>query len=159
MTDETHIDGGGAEQVFRLIYRSHSLVDADDRTTVLGDIFNAARRNNRGLGITGALVVTDDTFVQTLEGDESAVRELFASISRDSRHDQVSVLEETSTDRIFGRWAMARVSADGGPDIRLLAHAGKGGIVAAPKDPSITPAQETLLAYMRGSIALDTLGS
>ncbi len=159
MNDSTHTDGGGAEQVFRLIYRSHSLVAPDDRATVLGDIFTTARRHNRELGISGALMVTDDAFVQTLEGEESAVRDLFASISRDRRHDQVVLIEETTAQRTFGRWAMAKVSTEGGPDIRLLSNAGRGGIVAAPKDPSITPVQESVLASMRGAIALDTSGA
>ena len=159
MTDTTSTDGGGAEQVFRLIYRSHSLVASDDRAKVLGDIFTTARRHNRELGISGALMITDEAFVQTLEGDESAVRGLFASISRDRRHDQVVLIEETSAPRIFGRWAMAKVSTEGGPDIRLLSNAGRGGIVAAPKDPSITAVQETVLASMRDALALDASGT
>ena len=159
MSEATHTDGDGAEQVFRLIYRSHSLVTPDDRAAVLGDIFTTARRHNRELGISGALIITDEAFVQTLEGDESAVRDLFASISHDPRHDQVVLIEETSARRTFGRWAMARVSTEGGPDIRLLSNAGRGGIVAAPKDPSITPVQETVLASMRDAIALDPSGT
>jgi hypothetical protein len=147
---ETDADAG---HVFRLIYNSHSRIAPDQSSSELGDIFTTARRNNRRLGITGALVVTDDAFVQALEGDESAVRALYNSICRDSRHDRVTVLEEGLVDgRTFGRWAMAKVAEDGGPDIRLLSNASRGGIVAAGADHHVTPEQEQLLTSMRGSV-------
>jgi hypothetical protein len=143
--------------VFRLIYRSHSRVAPDDERTALGDIFATARRNNREQEITGALVVADGAFAQTLEGDEAAVRALYARICEDERHDDVTLLAEESVDeRTFGRWAMARVSEDGGPDIRLLSHAEKRTIVAASPDVHITREQESVLARMRESIARET---
>jgi FAD-dependent sensor of blue light len=80
MSDVTPDDG---ERIFRLIYRSHSLVASEQRVGGLGEIFATARRRNRELGITGALVVTEDAFVQTLEGDEDAVRRLFETICQD----------------------------------------------------------------------------
>lgn len=143
-----------AEPIFRLIYSSHSLIDPNAHRAGLGAIFNTARRNNRRLGVTGALVISDDAFVQALEGDEPVVRDLYTSIGHDERHESVSVLEEqTVPARIFGRWAMAKVAADGGPDIRLLSNASRGVIVTAPGDPTITAEQETVLAFMRGALS------
>jgi hypothetical protein len=154
MTDRAGSKADEPGAVFRLIYRSHSLIGADERRTQLGEIFTTARRTNRELDITGALVLADDAFVQALEGDEQAVRGLYARIARDPRHDHCSVLEEQSVDgRTFGRWAMAEVSAEGKPDIRLMSNASKGVIVLAPgQDPSITPEQETVLAFMRAAL-------
>jgi hypothetical protein len=147
---ETAADAG---PVFRLIYNSHSRIAPDQNTFELGAIFTTARRNNRRLGITGALVVIDDAFVQALEGDESAVRNLYADISRDARHERVTVLEEAFVDaRTFGRWAMAKVADEGGPDIRLLSNATRGKIVAAGSDHHVTPEQEQLLMLMRRSV-------
>jgi hypothetical protein len=147
---ETAADTG---PVFRLIYNSRSRIAPDQSTSELGAIFTTARRNNRRLGITGALVVTGDAFVQALEGDESAVRNLYADISRDARHERVTVLEEGHVDgRTFGRWAMAKVADEGGPDIRLLSNATRGKIVTAGADHHVTPEQERLLALMRGSV-------
>jgi hypothetical protein len=141
------------ESVFRLIYSSHSKIEPERARTELGEIFDTARRHNRELGVTGALVVADDCFAQTLEGEESVVRKLYEGIATDSRHEQVTLLEATNVqDRTFGRWAMARVSADGGPDIRLLSNAQAGTIVEAGADHHITPEQESVLAFMRGSI-------
>ena len=140
--------------VFRLIYRSHSCVAAGDERSELGDIFTTARSNNKRLGVTGALVITGDAFAQALEGDEAVVRELYTRICGDPRHDAVTLLEEERVaERVFGRWAMAKVAADGGPDLRLLSNADKGTIVAASPDVHVTAEQETVLAFMRESIA------
>jgi hypothetical protein len=142
-----------SQPVFRLIYSSHSRIAPERARTELGEIFDTARRNNRELGVTGALVVADDWFAQTLEGDESVVRKLYEEIATDSRHEQVTLLQATNVeDRTFGRWAMARVSEDGGPDIRLLSNAKAGRIVEAGADHHISPEQETVLAFMRGSV-------
>jgi hypothetical protein len=141
------------ESVFRLIYSSHSRIEPERARTELGEIFASDRRNNRDIGVTGALVVADDWFAQTLEGEESVVRKLYEEIATDSRHEQVTLLEATNVDgRTFGRWAMARVSEDGGPDIRLLSNAKAGQIVDAGADHHISPEQETVLAFMRGSV-------
>jgi hypothetical protein len=141
-----------AERVFRLIYSSHSRIDPSERSTELGDIFATARRTNRRLGVTGALVLTDDAFAQALEGDESVVRDLYDTICEDPRHASVTLLEETVDDRVFGRWAMARVSEHGGPDIRLLSNADRRRIVAAGPDEHVTAQQERVLSFMRDSV-------
>ena len=53
---------------------------------------------------------------------------------------------------------MARVAADGTADLRLISNAQRGVIVAVPgADSTATPDQETVLAFMRRSIALETL--
>lgn len=153
MTDPSNGTAEASEPVFRLIYRSHMLIPSEENTTQLGEIFTTARRNNKRLGVTGALVISEDSFVQALEGDESVVRDLYTTIAQDERHDEVNVLEEKTIDeRTFGRWAMAKVATDGSPDIRLVSNASKGRIVAAPGvDASITPEQEMVLASMRES--------
>jgi Sensors of blue-light using FAD len=159
MSDATTASAHDSGSVFRLIYRSHSLVADEERRTVLGEIFTTARRKNKRLDVTGALVISGDSFVQALEGEESVVRELYATISQDARHDHVSLVEEGMVaGRTFGRWAMAKVSEDGGADIRLMSNAQKGVIVAAPRpDPSVTPEQEVVLASMREALVLDTM--
>src|SRR5690349_10865547 len=145
--------------MFRLVYSSRSRIDAAARKTELGDIFTFARRNNRSLDVTGALIVTGDSFAQTLEGDEQVVRELYEHICGDDRHDEVTLLQaEAVDDRVFARWAMAEVSGDGGPDTRLLSNADRGTIVAAGRDERVTPEQEPVLAFMRESIAHEALG-
>jgi Sensors of blue-light using FAD len=149
MTETAHDDSG---KVFRLIYRSHSRIGATERKRELGQIFSTARSENKKAAVTGALLITDDQFVQTLEGPEPVVRELYAKISTDKRHEHVEVLESGDVSgRVFGRWAMAKVAADGEPDIPLLTNVDKGGISPAQPRPT-TEAQEAVLGLMRQSL-------
>ncbi len=149
MTETANDDSG---KVFRLIYRSHSRIGATERKQELGQIFSVARSSNKKVGVTGALLITDDQFVQTLEGPEPTVRELYAKINKDKRHEHVEVLESGDVSgRVFGRWAMAKVAADGEPDIPLLTNVNKGGISPAQPRPT-TEAQEAILGLMRQSL-------
>jgi Sensors of blue-light using FAD len=149
MTETANDDSG---EVFRLIYRSHSRIGATERKRELGQIFSVARSANKKVGVTGALLITDDQFVQALEGPEPVVRELYAKINKDKRHEHVEVLESGDVaGRVFGRWAMAKVAADGEPDIPLLANVDKGGISPAQPRPT-TEAQEAVLGLMRQSL-------
>lgn len=149
MTETANDDSG---KVFRLIYRSHSRIGATERKQELGQIFSVARSSNKKVDVTGALLITDDQFVQTLEGPEPTVRELYAKINKDKRHEHVEVLESGDVSgRVFGRWAMAKVAADGEPDIPLLTNVNKGGISPAQPRPT-TEAQEAILGLMRQSL-------
>ncbi len=137
------------EAVFRLIYKSRSRVPSADRETELGKIFSVARRKNTAQGITGALLLYEDWFAQTLEGEEGAVRKLFAVIENDSRHNDVEVREQGVVDaRVFARWSMAKVGEHGEPDIPLIAS--KTGVAEAAARGS-TPEQERVLDVMRDS--------
>lgn len=148
MTDGT--DAPERPAVFRLMYRSRDRIHPERRRVEHGELFTVARANNKHAHITGALLVTGDWFVQTLEGDESAVRALFARIERDPRHDSVELLDtQAEAERVFPRWAMARVSPDAAdPDTYLIAHA--DGIAPAASRGS-SPEQEELLAGMRAA--------
>ena len=80
------------------------------------------------------------------------VRDLYAKIGKNRRHERVELLESGDVaGRVFGRWAMAKVAADGEPDIPLLANVDKGGISPAQPRPA-TAAQETVLGLMRRAL-------
>ena len=135
------------EPVFRLIYRSRCLVPPAQQDAELGSILRVARATNGAQGITGALLVYDNWFAQTLEGPEAAVCALYEKISRDKRHDSVELRDQgVVNQRVFSRWAMARVAEHGDPDIPLIATT-EGVAVAAPR--SSTPEQERVLNIMR----------
>lgn len=156
MTEATTPAAG--EKVFGLTYRSRSKIPVADRKSVLGSLFTQARRNNKAALITGALLATDEWFVQTLEGEETAVRSLYARIERDPRHDSFSVLvAEPDRPRVFGRWSMAEVAeSTGEPDTFLIAH--KDGISPAA---SLRPngQQESILRMMRSAARGDEFAS
>ena len=143
--DQAAEDAAG---VFRLMYCSHDRIPEERRKVEHGSLFTEARGNNKAKGITGALLLSRDWFVQTLEGDETAVRALYAVIEGDPRHDSVSLLETgTVPSRAFPRWSMDRVSdAADDPDTYLIAHT--DGISPATSRGS-TPEQETVLDRMR----------
>jgi hypothetical protein len=148
----TETAAGNSGTVFRLIYRSHSRIGATERKQQLGEIFSGARSANKKLGVTGALLINDDQFVQTLEGPEPTVRDLYTKIGQDRRHEHVELLESGDVaGRVFGKWAMAKVAADGEPDIPLLTNVDKGGISPAQPRPA-TEAQEAVLGLMRQSL-------
>ena len=133
---------------FRLMYRSHDRMPGEGHREALGALFSQARSNNKKRDITGALLTYERWFVQVLEGDEPAVRGLFAHIETDPRHDTVALLEAGPVpQRLFARWSMADVAPDADePDTFLIAH--KDGISpAASLRP--TPEQEAVLARMR----------
>ena len=136
-----------AEGTFRLMYRSRSRIPAEKGKAELGALFSQARSNNKRSGITGALLLTDEWFVQVLEGDEAKVRGVYTRSAHDSRHDSLTVIESgTVGGRVFSRWAMARVSEGGEPDIPLIAH--QDGISPAA-GRGTTAEQDQLLDVMR----------
>lgn len=135
--------------VFRLVYRSSTTMERENRPAEIQEIFEVSRRKNGGLGLSGALLVWQDTFVQVLEGDEATVRELYGTIAADPRHAHVETLDAAVVSaRAFGHWSMAHVSDDEGADL----PAARGD--EAPDEPHATPRledrrQEMLLDLMR----------
>lgn len=74
-------------------------------------ILAQSRRNNPDIGVTGLLCVSDDLFIQVLEGGRDEVCDLFNAIVRDARHQQVRLLVfEEIDERQFGNWTMAQVN-------------------------------------------------
>jgi len=145
------------DPTYRLTYRSHDLIRPAERKIALGALFTQARSNNNALGLTGALLLSGDWFVQTLEGEEHVVRSLFARIEHDPRHDRVELLTaQVVPERVFGRWSMARISEGQDHDIPLIAHV--DGIAAAAGRP-LTDPQRDVLAHMRSCAAAVTQGA
>ena len=135
------------QTVFRLVYRSRLRVPPRSSRAELGAIHATARTNNTRLGVSGALLVWNESIVQVLEGEEATVRDLYATIHDDPRHDDVRVISEKHVaGRVFGRWAMAAVADEGTPDLALLLTT--GGIDEALQHP--TPEEEALLSELRG---------
>jgi Sensors of blue-light using FAD len=142
--------GGSSGQVFRLIYWSRNRIAPDNQKVALGKLFSQARSNNKQRHITGALLVFGDFFAQVLEGDEAQVRALYETIAADARHDHVTLIyTQQNVDRAFSRWAMARMSEHGEPDIPLIAHTDGISPAAGHK---ITPQQELVLDLMHEAL-------
>lgn len=151
MTEDDTTTGRGS--VFRLIYRSQLSVDRDDYRSAVNDILRVARTKNSDLGITGALVVWDDSVVQTLEGDEGAVRGLYETISHDPRHERIELVEESpNVERMFAKWSMAQVSEDEAADLPFRNRQWEGGIDVEGYKALVSPEQEAIITRMREKI-------
>lgn len=138
-----------AGPIFRLVYRSQLTVSPEDRKVEMASILDSSRAKNVHHDITGALLVWQDYVVQTLEGEESAVRSLYEKIALDPRHEAVTLLEAQPVEkRTFARWSMARISDNDQPSGMPILTNGHDG--DAP-----TPGQETrdadpVIVAMRG---------
>jgi hypothetical protein len=71
------------------------------------DILSASQRNNARVGITGALCLSNGIFLQQLEGDRTAVNELYHRLLNDVRHRDTAVLDFGEIPhRRFTSWSM-----------------------------------------------------
>ncbi len=87
-----------------LIYASHPF-GFDD--AMLGGILRIARRNNARDGITGALIVRADLYLQWLEGPPDTLATLYGRILEDDRHLDVKKLDGgAAAERRFPDWLM-----------------------------------------------------
>lgn len=97
--------------IVRLIYASRLKSKLDP--AAVEKIAAVSRRNNRKLGVTGALCSSPRGFLQILEGPAAAVNELYNRIVRDPRHADVTLLEYVKVPfREFEHWSMAYVRTD-----------------------------------------------
>jgi hypothetical protein len=94
----------------RLIYISSA--KGGYRQVELDEILERSRINNSSRGLTGMLLFHDGCFFQVLEGEAEAIERTFATISADTRHGGVIVLESRDvTERAFPQWSMGYVGA------------------------------------------------
>src|SRR4028119_1894045 len=70
-------------------------------------LLETCRKNNAELGVTGMLLYKDGNFMQVLEGDEGAVRGLYARIAADPRHGgEITLQQGFAEGRQFPDWSM-----------------------------------------------------
>jgi argininosuccinate lyase len=74
----------------------------------LEGLLQQARSRNEHLGITGKLLHCEGTFIQLLEGSESAVEEVFSAIEKDQRLVALKTITiGTAQERHYEHWSMA----------------------------------------------------
>ena len=93
---------------------------------LLDSILEQSSKNNPQVGITGLLCLTNDVFVQIIEGGRDEVSTLFLAISRDNRHCDIRLLAfEEIPQRRFGNWTMGQVDIDNINKALILKHSEK----------------------------------
>ncbi|HET8858931.1 BLUF domain-containing protein [Marivirga sp.] len=71
------------------------------------DILEACKRNNPDLGITGALLYSDEKFLQLVEGENSTIMGLYDKIKQDKRHENCVMLSYMPIkEKSFPSWHM-----------------------------------------------------
>jgi hypothetical protein len=71
------------------------------------------RHRNAEQAVTGMLLYASGSFFQVLEGEEATLAKLFARITADPRHRNVTVIiHEPITHRVFGDWTMGYSQID-----------------------------------------------
>lgn len=93
----------------QLIYSSRwSDVARRDIDLTLQQVVGKSIQNNRLVDVTGFLLARDGLFLQLLEGPDRGVGETFKRITADERHNDITVISDTTaTRRLFQQWNMA----------------------------------------------------
>lgn len=118
----------GEAKLGHIIYASTASSDFDE--VALRKVLDGARRNNAAKSISGLLLFSSGYFFQVLEGERAVLRELFAVISADGRHRNVTlIIDEPIAKRAFADWSMAYVRAESAElaSIEGLEEFGEGG--------------------------------
>lgn len=91
--------------MYHLMYASYATQDFSDKD--LTELLMDARIKNSNLGITGMLIHRAGNFIQVLEGEEGAVKNLYETIKADKRHaGEIVISEGEINERQFAKWAM-----------------------------------------------------
>ena len=88
----------------QVIYVSEKTDTSSDSLT---HIYNISQKNNSESRISGCLVIGSNSYLQLLEGPDSAVENLYSKIKMDSRHKKVKKLfEQHIEEKSFSSWSM-----------------------------------------------------
>ncbi len=91
-------------QLKQVIYVSEKTDTSSDSLT---DIYDVSQKNNSESGISGCLLIGSNSYLQILEGPDSAVENLYSKIEVDSRHKKVKKLfEQHIEEKLFSSWSM-----------------------------------------------------
>jgi hypothetical protein len=94
--------------LLRMVYASRATGPVDPH--LLDALTSDARPRNEAAGISGILCAGRGYFVQALEGPESRLIPLYASIQRDARHQHCTLLSiGLVSSRAFPQWVVSFV--------------------------------------------------
>lgn len=89
----------------RIIYCSQATDDVTPDALIA--LLEQSRHKNDQLRVTGLLLYSNQSFLQVLEGDNDAVADVYASITRDPRHTNLRLLLDAEIPaRLFPDWTM-----------------------------------------------------
>ncbi len=93
------------DMIFQLVYISAA--NKEFTEDELQELLEKARVNNQSLNVSGMLLFHQGSFIQALEGPQTAVESLYLKISEDKRHTETRVLFRGELEeRSFDSWSM-----------------------------------------------------
>lgn len=91
-----------------LLYVSKSTLSEGSASGIVHEIAASSVEANKRVDITGALIFTGSYFAQILEGSRGEIDKLMAAIRKDSRHEELKIVERKDiSERRFPSWSMA----------------------------------------------------
>lgn len=98
-------------QIHYVTYVSRMTLKAGVTPRTLSDIMTVAQRENSAHQITGFLCFGNGYFFQYIEGEKSAIEQLFGNIQRDGRNRDVTLKSKGVIEqRLFQDWQMLMVN-------------------------------------------------
>ncbi|MBG6117698.1 MULTISPECIES: BLUF domain-containing protein [unclassified Sphingobium] len=93
--------------MYSLLYASRSTLPPSEADAEVEAIVSAGRSRNEQAHVTGCLIFGAGRFAQILEGEQSAVEDIMRSILRDTRHTDVTILQQGEVaSRRFADWGL-----------------------------------------------------
>lgn len=97
----------------QLVYCSRARLGDAQAVEQIADIVHVSTVRNARVGITGALTLRGDVFVQLLEGSPTELDILMLHLHFDARHEDIVVLaRERIAQRAFPAWGMTAPRPD-----------------------------------------------
>lgn len=97
-----------SEQLCRVVYVSHAAPYVNE--AICAQILEISQRNNVKRGITGVLAFYGGRFTQVLEGQHDTLNRLMRTISHDTRHHDVQIVDTAPIQRrSFATWSMNNI--------------------------------------------------
>ena len=101
----------GEHVILRLTYVSR--YNTDNANIEVARILEQAQRNNERNGITGALVINDNYFLQVIEGARPVINNLLKKLIEDKRHYSLQIIECCEIEeRRWNKWSMKYLTAN-----------------------------------------------
>jgi hypothetical protein len=140
----------------RLVYCSKARLAKASTEDALHEILKVSQVRNSAVDVTGALLMCNGWFVQTLEGPMQAVLHTYGRITRDPRHGEVKIIEAIPTrDRHFASWSMCGRQVS--PVDREIVHVLSSGGAFDPTKLNAERALNLLLIVGKMQLKADTL--
>lgn len=108
----------------------------------LEHLLEKSRDRNAEHGITGMLLYKGGNFIQTIEGPEPAIAQLYRNIQADPTHHSVTtLLDEAILERAFPDWSMGFADLNAGNPAEIPGYTDFLRNPAAINDFMISPSQ------------------